>query len=675
MPTIQVDGAFSGPRLVQRTNPADVLVKFRMKYFASLLILAVPSLLGGVAHGQTITARLTDSVSQNVMPPPSGTTDYTATLVLWMSKRTSADEPRDLIFLPGEYHFYGPLDTSSEIWDAFSWSSAPAAGTRQHRPEGGNRNEHARRVHFVIHLDSEDDVWMDIQRPTYRFGPISITGNMAFTIVDEGSLFRFGDPEEDDQSVATMRGLRIEADLDRTTHHYGSLDTGDGREWLIDDATHGFLFNRTNQSFGLSMHHCYDVRLDINAWGLKYAVINHACDHPRGSIMGLSCGRTLLEYGASVNSVWTDVWEENPVIGSCFTGHITDFRGETNPTATPETGIYALPSSVDWDITAGDDHITFSSWDGAYDARDYFEPYTVIRLDPSESGEPDRWLLITAVAANEVDFFEANAKSYVSRDISGTGASCYRYFGIPGIAYDSRFDVASLSSISNIASIPWFAAAPGLQGGRIAGNTAGRGTDPNSAQETLIIGSSIGIQEGVAQSGVDIVGLGGRSNHPLVNRTDIAPPRFDRRTRECIYVPANPVTGAEDYWIAEVGRGVSTINDTARDSTFHPLTEANGEAVWGYRPSDGDSGWQIFDSRLEEATETTVHARVYSAAGATPSCYGGAGATETDTASAGWDDVTFVLEASQVDAAADGGTFVQLGGTDYYVTRVWITQD
>lgn len=607
------------------------------------------------------------------MPAPNGTADYTPHLLAALATRTSANEPRDLYFPPGEYHFYGPLPTEdyAEFFDSFKLFAAPTAATRQHRVEE-NSHDMRRSVQFKIHLDNESDVWMAIDRD-YRVGPIAITGGIALTLVDKGSLLSFGDPNEADSARVAMRGLKLECDLDREKH-YGYSDIGDGRPWLINAGAHGYVLNRTNQSFGLRMSHCYDVQLDVNTRGLKYGVINIRCDRPRGDVIGLSNGRTLVETDtAAVASQWTNVWEENPLIGSLLTGHVADFRGETNAGlyATPP-GPYPLPSTVDWNITVGGSAITFMSWDGSYDARDYFEPWTVIKVDPSAVDEPDRYLLIASVSANSVNFWDSTNKSYVPRAISGTGAGITRYFGIPLTGFGARFDVAARSTGQNSLSIPDCAVGPGKTPVRLAGNSNGRGPDADDEQLPIVIASSVGVQENVF-GGVDLIGSSDTPTHPLVNPGGVGP-RFERRTRDAIYDAGSAA------FVAMPGRGVSSINNCSYQLTFHTVVDhESNQTVYAYRPADVTTyGWEVRDRRLLKNKTTTIVARVHNISGstATLSGYGGSGSTSafTPNVSAGTtQDVTLTLSSGSMNGDANGA-YVRLTGANCYVSRVRITQ-
>jgi hypothetical protein len=615
------------------------------------------------------------------MPAPNGTADYTPHLLAAMATRTEDGDLADLYFPPGEYHFYGPLPTEdyAEFFDTFKWFAAPTAATRQHRESeaGGDSHPMRRSVEFKIHLDDENDVWMAIDRD-YRVGPISITGGIALTLVSKGSLLSFGDPNEAVSSRASLRGLKLECDLAREMH-YGSLDIGDGRKWLVDAGAHGYVLNRTNQSFGLRLSHCYDVQLDVNTRGLKYGVINIRCDRPRGSVIGLLNGRTLVEtVDPAVAAQWTNVWEENPMIGSLLVGHVADFRGETNPMGSTPPGPYPLPSTVDWSIGVGDAAITFMSWDGSYDARDYFEPWTVIKVDPSAADEPERYLLITSVSANSVSFWDAASKSYVSRLIGGTGAGITRYFGIPLTGVGQRFDAAARSTGQNDLSIPVCAVVPERAPIRLAGNSNGQGPDANDPYLPIIVASCVGTADAVF-GGIDMIGSADTPSHPLVNPGGIGP-RFERRTREAIYDLATKSL------IAMPGRGVSSINDVARLLTFHPFTEPLVRdpifgPVYAYRPADSPIvGWEIRDPRLQKNKDTALTVRVYNpdpVNDVTVYAWGGTGTLKGVPAAPGWSNVTFDDDEELLAADMGGdvnGAVIALGGAGYYVTRAWISQ-
>lgn len=588
------------------------------------------------------------------MPPPNGTADYTPALIAAMSDHTANGE---FWFPPGEYYFYGPLPTSEypELFNAFKWFAAPTAATRQHRVEPGNSHDMRRSVQFKIYLSNESAIWLSLARE-YRLGPISITGGIALTLTYKGNLISIGDPAENSASYVSIRGLKLECDLDREMH-YASIDVdGEGNKWLEDKGANGFVLNRPNQSFGLRMSHCYDVQLDVNTRGLKYGVINIRCDRPRGSVIGLSNGRTLVETNMQgVASQWTNVWEENSMIGSIVAGHVADFRGETNPMDSTPPGAYALPSAVTWDIVEGGTAINFYSWAGGYDARDYFEPWTVIKVTPDDAQEPSRYLLVTTVAANSVSFFDPASKSYVPRPIEGTGDRITRYFGIPLTCLGSRCDIASRSTGENFLSIPDCAIVPGGTPLRVAGNSNGRGWDANSAQLPIIVASCVGAQEQVF-GGVDILGTADVPSHPLVNSSD-AGPRFERRTREAFYdYPTNTIT-------AVPGRGVSSINNCSLNLLFRTAQEENGQIVNVYNPLDAGAtyGWEVRDPRLRKTRNTAVIARVFNPNGGTIVifCQGENTGGVNANAVPGWSTVSFTMPSAAMDGDIDSA-FVRL---------------
>ncbi|RIK70862.1 MAG: hypothetical protein DCC67_20575, partial [Planctomycetota bacterium] len=75
------------------------------------------------------------------------------------------------------------------------------------------------------------------------------------------------------------------------------MNVGDGRPWLIDaPGGQGWVLNRNNESFGLRLHNCYDVTLDLYLRGFKYGVINHHGDRVRGRLRGFILGKLLDEH-------------------------------------------------------------------------------------------------------------------------------------------------------------------------------------------------------------------------------------------------------------------------------------------------------------------------------------------------------------------------------------------
>jgi hypothetical protein len=602
-----------------------------------------------------------------LMDEPSGTADYRPKLLAAAQRTSRLSQPRYLVLPAGEYHLDGPLDVTSdpELWDNLTICGVPAAGDRQHLYEGdGNARRYQTLLTF--HLGA-GDVAIDMQRD-YRFGQVSL---LDFHLrCDNGSLLNFGDPADDLPSdTQTMRGLKLRLDLSTSEPYHGT--------WMVDrGATHGKTINRTDR-FACRLNHCYDVDLDLNIWGFKYGVINNNCDAPRGNIAGLNNGRTLYEtstYGVAAQ--WGIVKEENPLLGSQIRGGVLSFRGELNPgNYNPAPGPLPMTASHSWQITGGDNKIVFSDWPDAelYDARDYLLPGLVIKLDPSQSGEDDLYLKVMSVTANEATFENAAGNCHVPRPISGTGAALTRYFGLLGVGEGDRFALAQLSSISNIAGVPYFAVLPNRTPLHVPNNSCGRGNDANSAQDTLVIGHCAGTQEGM-MGYVTFGGDAGQPNHPNVRSSTRPKPAFSRTIRECHYTyRPEAAEGMRHEYKAEPGWGVSSVNNVARLFTYHARTR-QGRTVYTYRPSDNATfHYQIRDTRLTTGVATKVKAWIYSEAGATVNLYGGAGSAVTQAVGAGWTFVELELTSGQVDDDATS-TYVRWAGNDYEVCETWIYQ-
>lgn len=603
------------------------------------------------------------------MAPPDDEEDYTATLIAGMSLRVNG-EPVDLYFPPGDYHFYGPLPTSIDldIWDAFTWIASPSGPTVQHRLEAGNGNEIRDRAVFHVHLDNESDVWMDIERE-YRFGPIYMGRGITVSLVDKGSAFSFGgEGLGDNDYTASCRGLYLILDLERSTTGYNSSDVGDGRAWLVSAGADAYILNTTNTSFGLRLRRCYDSYVEVYAYWFKNAVINSRSDRLEGKIRASLCGRALLETPntSGVVAHWISLYAEHPLlVGVVAYSRISDIRTEAN-VGTPAPGVYALPASAAWTVTAGSSTITFT-FGGAYDCTDYFEPYTLIRLAPGGT-EPDRWFFITAVSDNSLTFADSTNHCYVGRTITGDGTECFRYFGIGLIGVGDKFDCVARSTGQHGVTLPPIdAVVLSVTPNRLAANSGARSADATSPQQPVIVASSCGIQECVHAS-VDYIGSAGASEHPLMNLGGVGP-RWHRRIRECEYDPISR------KFLAKPGRGVATINNEARDLTFHTLTETNSETVYAYRPSDSATGWTVRDTRLVANEPFAVTARVYVTTGSTTvtvSCESGESEV-SGSLGTGWHTITLTVPDTETAGDADGA-YLKFTGSNYFVSWVVIDQ-
>lgn len=608
-------------------------------------------------------------------PSPNGTSDYTSTLVSLVTLRNAFNKPKEIYFPAGDYYFTGELPVGSSplsIWDCVSLIGDCVANTAQHQEEGGG----ASRTRFIIALSSEADIWWEHIRD-YRYGPIAFK-NITFQLSNRGSLFAFGDMTNVQSTKVTLRGLTFDNCYCTRIKHYGADDIGDGRTWLVDADDDGYVLNKTNQSFAVRMSQCYDVDTgNLSIRGFKYGVINRCCDRPIGNIRAIVVGTALLEYSdpdlpTPVGGQWSNIWAENHILnGSVITSQVGLYRGEVNGHPyTAQPGIYDLPSSIGWSITAGEDVVEFT-FPGDYDCSDYFEPRSYIELTPTQSHEPVRRLWIIAVGTTNITFANADGSSYVGRTISGDGSDVKRYFGIPIVTSEGMNDVVSKSLTSGIEGMPLHVAIPWQTPSRVGANCGGRNAFPEASEQVVICSSSIGKAEWVF-GGIDFIGSCDCPDHPHANPGGIGP-QYDRRIRNAIFDEVNRV------FLFKPGRGVSSINDDARNLTFHPQTD-NGRTVWTYRPSDSAStAWALRDTRLVAGVQTIVTIRTYvpsDASGGTSDVNIWAGATgvisETNLAP-GWHTITKTIPA--INFVADGnGPYIWIYGAEHYVAWVKVTQ-
>jgi hypothetical protein len=649
--------------------------------------LLVPTLFVALALGRVTPAHAHSDVLDfsTCGTPNDATADNTAALIDALEDRTSTNERMVIYFPAGDWYFQDevPVNSHSDlsIFDNVTFVGAESAQSAQHQEEGGS-NAEKRRSRFVIDLDDESDTWWDQVR-AYRFGPLAFR-DITFKVVDVGRLFSFGD--DTSSPAATLRGLSFERCY--FTHPRGILspDAGGGHAWMYDadgGAGENFVLNTTNQAFSIRLFKCYDVTIrDCSFWGPRYGVINaHGDRVVMDNVRGLGIGKLLDEYnldslstGAAVGSHIDNLFAENAIFaGAVITGQAGKVRSEfgynsAGSLATVPVGPYELPSDVDWAIPAGSATVNFTFPGGwGFDCTDYFEPRMVIRVNPIEADEPDRFLYVRSVSTNSVTFANSTSISYVSRALSGDGAGVTRFFGTGCIADGDRAAVLepSLGLNEDTDDLPIAFIVPQRRPIRFGANIETSGPDPDDASNLpVVVASSAGVQFSL-HAGVDWLGSNDPPNHPLVNLGGVGP-KYDPNVREAVFDPFS------ETQLFLPGRGVAAANNCARDLTFHKINDSSiKQDVWCYRTTDAPSvGWQLRNLRKEDQP-VRGKVRAFVASG-TPNLnvYGGEGfATQVPLVS-GWQTECFELDDTQVD-----GDVISIGGPGIYVAWVQLNQE
>jgi hypothetical protein len=307
---------------------------------------------------------------------------------------------------------------------------------------------------------------------------------------------------------------------------------------------------------------------------------------------------------------------------------------------------------------------------GDYDALDYFEPRTVIKITADQADEPDRYLFITAVNPTFVTFYASDSKSYVQRQISGTGDNVLRYFGNGGVLYGDRCSLMDpcIGYNENTQSLPSFFIVPRATPIKVGGfvetlsDNAG-----DSTKYPVVVASSAGSTFYVC-GGVDWLGSFQVPNNPLVNRGGIGPD-WNASIRDAEYFPDSQTQ------VFRPGRGVSALNNESRDLQFHYITDSGqGKDVVCYRLSDGASGrWHCRRVRYT-GVAATYRIRCYASQNSTISIYGGGGSANTAAVTTGWNTINGSLTSGQITADASGA-YIRLSGANIYVAWMTVTQN
>ena len=610
--------------------------------------------------------------------------DNTDALVAAIALRKNT-EPVVIEFPSGDWHFYGELPVNSHgtptIFDNVVVRGVPQPMTTQHQEEGGDGDK--QRTRFIIHLDADGDTWW-YQRRDYRFGPVAFE-NITFQVADQGNVFQFGGDDQAAASAASLfRAIRFSNCIFTHGHQFPGDWPGEGENWLNDTSayavplTDGYVLNRTYNTFAIKLIRGYDVTIEnTSIRGFRVGISRVRCDRCKfDNIRGMLVGKLIdsVEVGSiTVPDHMDNIYVEIPVFGGIVvtSAQIGRYRGEFgyNSGINPDVGVYPLPASVSWTIEAGGTTMSMT-FAGDYDATDYFEPRTVIKITADQSGEPDRYLFITDVQPTYLTFYGSDSHCYVKRQISGTGNNVLRYFGNGGVIYGDMCSLMdpSISYNESNQNIPNLFIVPRATPIKVGGFVDT--LSPNSGDSTkypAVVASSVGSTFYVG-AGVDWLGSFQVPNHPLVNRGGIGPD-WNALTRDAEYYPDTQTQ------VFRPGRGVSGLNNESRDLQFHYITDsAQGKDIACYRLSDGSSSrWHCRKVRCN-GVAATYRIRCYATQSATLSVYGGGGSSNTHSLSTGWNTVNSSLTSGQIVADANGA-YIRLSGADIYVAWMTVIQN
>lgn len=639
-----------------------------------------------ISNIQEITTPITESVINMLSTGflnDSGE-DNTDALVAAIALRKNT-EPVIVDFPSGDWHFYGPLPINSHgtptIFDNVVVRGVPQPMTTQHQEEGGDGEK--QRTRFILHLDADGDTWW-YQRRDYTFGPIAFE-NITFRVETQGNCFQFGgDDQADDSSSHLFRGIKFTNCIFTHGHQFVGDWPGEGENWLNDTSsyetplTDGYVLNRTYNTFAIKLIRGYDVLIeDTSVRGFRVGIYRIRCDRCKfDNIRGMLVGKLIDSYdpGAiTVSDHMDNLYVEIPAFGgiTVCSAQIGRYRAEYgyNSGINPNVGVYPLPESATWTILAGGTTMSLT-FAGSYDATDYFEPRTVIKIIPDEANETARYLFITDVQPNSITFYGSDSKSYVKRQISGTGESILRYFGNGGVIYGDTCSLMdpciayneSDQDIPRLFIVP--RATPTKIGGFVDTLSAIAG-DKN--KYPAIVASSVGSTFYVG-GGVDWLGSFQVPDHPLVNRGGIGP-------------DWNALTRFPDYYedtqtqVFKPGKGVSGLNNESRDLQFHYINDsAQNKDIVCYRLSDGVSNrWHCRGLRCG-GVAATYRIRCYATTSATLAVYGGGGSSNTHSLSTGWNTINSSLTSGQVTADVNGA-YIRLSGADIYVAWMTVIQN
>jgi hypothetical protein len=364
-----------------------------------------------------------------------------------------ACKARRLIIWPaGDFYFHKIATANNSTFDQIAWKGAASEYAWQHQEQDGQGDKQLTR--FVLVDMAEDDVWLDMYpRRATRIGPWRIE-NITFQIPanEEGNMFRIGDPADQNAVGVTIRGLNVKGCYFTFVDHVSA-------SYMIEDGANGWVLNRPHgRNYAWHVTKGYDIAFeDISTRGFYTNEFRHCDRFLARNWRGGRCGRVLDLYGigaasvpAAVFGLWCEgSWIVGANLESC---EVHSFNSESGYTSSyvPRIGERdldndnaplgsdanpadddprRLPASVGWTIDPGAGSIEFSGFGMGVDATDYFEPRTVIRIEPTTAGEEPRLLYIDSVDADEVLFRNATTTSYIHAELEGNGEGITRWFG------------------------------------------------------------------------------------------------------------------------------------------------------------------------------------------------------------------------------------------------------
>lgn len=563
-----------------------------------------------------------------------------------------------------EWHFLSAIDANPvseddmRHYDSVILLGLAEENTVQHQEEAEYGNvADTYNTRLVINT-SDGATWWD-QTRSYRFGPLSFR-NLTFRTASNTNVFSFGDLGV---NVPSFRGVMI-----KDCYFTNGDDLGTTTSWLTNHETKGYILP-TYRTYGIQVRRGYDVLIQnctFRGWS-GAGVLNIQGDRVvMDNCHSILCtlvhdeydpGAGTLHVPTVISNCWSEAYQWTGLYAE--SALISNWRAETGYSAayTPDIDKYALPATVDWAITAGDDEITFTNLPSGAVMANYFFKGMIIELTPDDASEatvPSRFFCVTAVNASSLTFANATQSSYVSRSIAGSGDNLYRRAGIGMTLVGDRITVNGFSCGSNEnQDHPEFAFVPGTHSVELNGRCTSLNTGEDSAPDQFkgIIVSSCA---GNSQWGNLVV----RSKYRMINHPDVS---LDGRPwAGTSYTPAiwDEFSGKQ---IFKPGYGVGGATAAqSRAFTYRKIADADiGEDRWCYKLSDHNFNGVVWHplrySEVALSYEVWVHA---SETVTLRVSAGNPGTINTHSLSAGWQKVTGSILQADVNNGTIGYPYI-----------------
>lgn len=560
---------------------------------------------------------------------------------------------KELIFPPGRWHFNTndilselatrPLGSSLSATEL--WRMTRCLRFRGIYPQGDTQGRYAHGVRhpteLYIHTTDNSSVWLSKQALSSSecFGNWSIK-NLSFIHPSDayGIFLDLGDATLA-PSVTTPESFNINIE----GCHFG--DTPYTTSFFTEDGS-GIPRFQTDYDYPLvRISNGYGTKIGNTSFygGPAEQLYLNCCDRPAtyGDVHGIYSVVFLRSDNGGVPGTMTGLYSEHPIIqgyqinsGLLISPHSES--GYRSPgTDYYDAGEKPTPTGVEWEIPAGSQYINFTALPASRSVSDYFRDKLVIKVTPSQAGQPARKLIIDEIddANSRASILYHDRGCYTPVTISSDGDDLKRYIGHCGIFYGDEVSVtdASLNDNENSSDPNFYVCPDSLP---LHFNLALGSRDTPGSQRWEIIRTVVGIESNLHGK---VIGYSNDFGYP--NPSALLPNEIQLINNQNIFaLKSHP---RFDYFVRP-GFGVSSINNQAREmlvcrtsSTTDPY-EGTTVPIISANDLLTNTNWSV---KLPKYSDLTVVIHCYHPTGGALAGYDGA-SVSFGTLSSGWNTVS-----------------------------------